>query len=145
MLAGYSSCVDWPSAYYWRELIEAYPGAKVVLTWRSPESWWDSFEKTIAARIAQHTDMQTLSVTLIRDKTFGGRSSDRDHAITVYQAHVQAVLKTVPPGRLLVHRLGDGWEPLCAFLKAPVPSAPYPSGNAVEAFKERTKGVFANP
>src|SRR6185369_3613405 len=45
LFAGYRSCVDWPSAYYWRELIQVYPNAKVLLTYRSPESWWESFEK----------------------------------------------------------------------------------------------------
>jgi hypothetical protein len=45
---GYASCVDWPSAFYWRELIETYPEAKVILTSRSPQSQWESFEKTIA-------------------------------------------------------------------------------------------------
>ncbi|MGT2468488.1 sulfotransferase family protein [Mesorhizobium atlanticum] len=33
LFAGYKSCVDWPSAFYWRELIEAYPQARVILTW----------------------------------------------------------------------------------------------------------------
>jgi len=25
LFAGYNSCVDWPSAHYWRELITVYP------------------------------------------------------------------------------------------------------------------------
>jgi hypothetical protein len=51
LLAGYSSCIDWPSAFYWRELMTHFPQAKVILTYRSPESWWESFEKTILAYI----------------------------------------------------------------------------------------------
>ena len=47
LLADYSSCVDWPSAFYWRELMAHFPQAKVVLTYRSPDLWWESFEKTI--------------------------------------------------------------------------------------------------
>ena len=47
LFAGYASAVDWPSAYYWRELIAFYPQAKVVLTYRTAESWWKSFEQTI--------------------------------------------------------------------------------------------------
>src|SRR5262245_29447552 len=43
LLAGYRSCVDWPSAHYWRELMAFYPQAKLVLTYRTPESWWRSF------------------------------------------------------------------------------------------------------
>jgi len=143
LFEGYRSCVDWPSAHYWRELVAAYPNARVLLTWRSAESWWESFEKTIAAGIAKHTDMQALAITIIRDQVFAGRPQDRAHAISVYEAHVKAVMETVPPGRLLIHRLGDGWEPLCAFLKVAVPSEPYPSANSADAFKDRTKGLLA--
>ena len=45
LLAGYTSCVDWPSAHYWRDLVEFFPEARVILTWRSAESWWASFEQ----------------------------------------------------------------------------------------------------
>ena len=44
---GYRSAVDWPAAHYWRELAAHYPDAKVVLTVRSPESWYASMENTI--------------------------------------------------------------------------------------------------
>lgn len=143
LLEGYRSCVDWPSAHYWRELVAAYPTARVLLTWRSAESWWESFEKTIVAGIATPTDLQSLGITIIKNQVFGGRPDDRAHAISVYEAHINAVMETVPPGRLLVHRLGDGWEPLCAFLKVSVPNEPYPSANSGEAFKERTKGLLS--
>src|SRR3569623_2777263 len=73
LFAGYHSCVDWPSAHYWRELIQVYPQAKVVLTYRSPESWWESFDKTIVRGIAQSTAMDSLGLTLVRDQVFGGR------------------------------------------------------------------------
>lgn len=49
LFAGYSACVDWPSAHYWRELVDVYPDAKVVLTYRSPESWWESLRKRSCA------------------------------------------------------------------------------------------------
>ncbi|MGR3541765.1 MAG: sulfotransferase family protein, partial [Hasllibacter sp.] len=47
LLGSYGACVDWPSAAYWPELIAQYPDAKVLLTWRTAESWWASFERTI--------------------------------------------------------------------------------------------------
>ena len=62
-------------------------------------------------------------------QVFGGRPHDRAHAIATYEANVRAVKETVPPERLLVHNLGDGWESLCAHLGAPVPDAPYPNRN----------------
>ena len=137
LFAGYASCVDWPSAHYWRDLISVYPDAKVLLTYRSPESWWESFQKTIVASIAQSTDLASLGVALIRDQVFGGNPGDRALALERYQANVDAVLATVPKERLLVHQLGDGWEPLCAHLGVPVPAEPYPNRNAAAEFKQR--------
>jgi hypothetical protein len=135
LFAGYSSSVDWPSSYYWRELIEFYPQAKVVLTYRSAESWWKSFEQTILAGIQMSSDPESLGLALIRDKVFGGRQADRAHAIALYEQNVNAVKATVPPDRLLVHNLGDAWEPLCAHLGVPVPAAPYPNRNTTSDFQ----------
>jgi hypothetical protein len=135
LFAGYKSCVDWPSAYYWRDLIQAYPKARVILTWRSPESWWESFQNTILPAIADSKDQDSLGVALVAKQVFGGRPQDRAHAIRVYEANVQAVLNTVPAERLLIHKLGDGWGPLCAHLGVPVPDEPYPARNTTQEFR----------
>ncbi|UCI24737.1 sulfotransferase family protein [Mesorhizobium sp. B2-8-5] len=135
LFAGYKSCVDWPSAHYWRELIEIYPQARVILTWRSPESWWESFEKTLLPAIAGSTDHDSLGVSLVSKQVFDGRPQDRAHAIAIYRDNVEAVLNTVPAERLLVHKLGDGWAPLCAHLGIPVPDEPYPSRNSTQEFR----------
>ncbi|AZO39130.1 sulfotransferase family protein [Mesorhizobium sp. M2A.F.Ca.ET.037.01.1.1] len=135
LFAGYKSCVDWPSAFYWRELIEAYPQARVILTWRSPESWWESFEKTLLPAIAGSTDQESLGIALVANQVFGGRPQDRAHAIAVYRDNVEAVLNTVPAERLLVHKLGDGWAPLCSHLGVPVPEESYPARNTTQEFR----------
>lgn len=137
LLAGFDSCMDWPAAHYWRELIALYPDAKVVLTYRSPESWWESFEKTLLARMTESSDPASLGIALIRDQVFGGRPHDRALALERYQANVEAVKATVPPERLLVHELRDGWEPLCRHLGVPVPGEPYPQRNSAGEFNRR--------
>ena len=134
LFAGYASCVDWPSAHYWPELIRAFPQARVILTYRSPETWWASFEKTIVAGLRQSTDPASLGLALIRVKVFGGKPGDRAHAIALYEANVKAVMATVPKERLLVHELGDGWDPLCAHLGVAIPTQPYPSRNTARDF-----------
>jgi hypothetical protein len=143
LFAGYNACVDWPSAYYWRELIERYPEAKVILTYRSAESWWKSFEQTIVRGIQMSTEEESLGLALVRDKVFGGRPGDRAHAIALYEENVAAVKATVPASRLLVHNLGDGWEPLCKHLGVPVPSEPYPSRNSASEFQKRAAEMQA--
>ena len=135
LFEGFRSCIDWPSAHYWQELVRAYPQARVILTWRSPESWWASFEKTIVEALLKTTDPDSIGLTLIRDQVFNGKPDDRAHAIACYEANVKAVRATVPKERLLVHELGDGWEPLCAHLGVPVPSQPYPSRNTAGEFQ----------
>jgi hypothetical protein len=136
LFEGYTACVDWPAAHYWRELIRHYPEAKVILTWRSPGSWWTSFEATLLGFLRTATDRDSVGV-LIMEKAFGDRVGDRDHMIAQYEANVAEVMATVPAERLLVHRLGDGWEPLCAHLGVPVPTEPYPERNSAAKFQKR--------
>jgi hypothetical protein len=52
--AGYRSTVDWPGAYFWRELAARYPAAKIILTVRDPESWFESATNTIFCSIANN-------------------------------------------------------------------------------------------
>ena len=80
-------------------------------------------------------DPESVGVALVREQVFGGRPLDRDHVIGVYEAHVAEVLATVPPDRLLVHKLGDGWPPLGAHLGVPVPDRPYPHRNTAADFE----------
>lgn len=138
LLGNYGSCVDWPSAYYWPQLVQAFPQAKVLLTWRSAESWWASYEKTILPVILADTETEESAPgsQLVSLRVFGGKPDDREHCIAVYEANVAAVQARVPPERLLVHKLGDGWEPLCAHLGVPVPETPYPSSNSASSFQE---------
>ena len=49
---GYRSQVDWPGARYWRELAQHYSKAKVILSVRDPDSWFDSVQATIAPFVA---------------------------------------------------------------------------------------------
>jgi hypothetical protein len=141
LLGGYGSCIDWPSAAYWPLLVDAFPEAKVLLTYRTAESWWRSFEKTILPLISVDPSVpQPRGSDMISGRVFGGKL-ERDHCIAVYEANVARVKREVPAERLLVHTIGDGWEPLCEFLNAPVPSVAYPRSNSTDDFnREHDKG-----
>lgn len=132
--AGFRSTVDWPSAYYWRELSAHYPAARVVLTVRDAESWHASMEKTIFRHIGGDSDPDSVGVRLIREQVFGGDIDDRAHVIAAYEKNIADVQAALPADRLLTFRLGDGWEPLCRFLGRPVPDTPFPRVNAAETF-----------
>ena len=49
IFGGCESTVDWPGGFFYRELIEVYPDAKVLLSVRDPESWERSMRETVWA------------------------------------------------------------------------------------------------
>lgn len=136
--SGYSAAIDWPTAYYWREVTDHFPDAKVILTTRSPESWYDSFSRTILPAMRSSPAPKTrFTYHMLAVSTFGNRFDDPDHCIAVFEAQNAAVRASIAPERLLEYELGSGWEPLCAFLGCPIPDDPYPRGNASEEFHTR--------
>src|SRR5919199_3150253 len=50
LFRGYRSSVDWPGAAFYEELMERYPDAKVILTVRDPDRWYESALNTIYGR-----------------------------------------------------------------------------------------------
>ena len=83
---GYIAAVDWPAAYFWRELSAYYPDAKILLTVRSPESWYASMANTILKVLETSTDPQSLGLKLIGEGVFGGRPHDPAHAMAARAA-----------------------------------------------------------
>lgn len=143
---GYPSAVDWPTACFFRELAEEYPSAKFVLTERDPERWADSFGATIYTLLAGKDEappeMQAW-LGMCGDviaKTGFPAGMDRNQLAEAFIAHNNAVKETIPASRLLVFEVKQGWEPLCEFLDAPVPSDPFPRTNHREEFWDRVNG-----
>ena len=58
-------------------------------------------------------------------------------AFAAFSAHNEAVMNTLPKERLLVFDVTEGWQPLCRFLSAVVPNAPFPRSNSGEEFVAR--------
>lgn len=133
---GYRSTVDWPSARFYRDLADAYPEAKVILTERDPEAWFTSTQATIfnVALAEGRPSPWREMVEKVVVGTFDGRIRDREHAIAVFNAHNAEVRRTITVERLLVYQVADGWAPLCAFLGVQPPDAPMPKVNTTETF-----------
>ncbi len=143
--AGYHCAVDWPSAFFWRELSAYYADAKILLTVRDAESWYASMANTIFRTLETSTESASIGLKLIGERVFAGRWDDRDHAIAVYEKNTAEVQAAFGPERLLTYNLGDGWEPLCRFLGKPVPDTPYPRSNSAEEFSAMMKEISGNP
>ncbi|WP_420645256.1 sulfotransferase family protein [Candidatus Leptofilum sp.] len=140
IFTNFQAVVDFPASIFYQELLEAYQTAKVIHTVRDPERWYDSTAETIyrAAEsfspwmakmlppLGNFIDMQER---IIWQRLFNGRFSDRPYAIQQFNAHTEAVKQNVPPEKLLIFQVKEGWEPLCKFLGVPVPDLPFPHVN----------------
>jgi hypothetical protein len=153
LFSGFGSGVDFPVSCVWEELASHYPDAKVVLSVRDPQQWWASTASTIYGfrtvfpgwlkRLVPMTGRWVEMVDrLVWDGIFGGRFADRDHAVAVFERHIDQVRATCPPERLLVFDVADGWEPLCRFLDVPVPSHPFPRLNDARVIQHRIAALW---
>ena len=129
---GYTATVDFPGCTFWRELSAFYPQAKVVLSVRDPDKWFESTQSTIFSPAM----IQMLSGTPMKEfieksvfKAFGERIHDREFMVAAFKQHNTDVQRAIPADRLLVHEAAQGWEPLCTFLGVPVPATPFPRIN----------------
>ena len=139
---GYGCTADWPGAFFWRELADFYPDAKIILTTRPADSWWKSFSGTILEFMkiipddapAHIHEVKGMIETLVGEKTFGSTLDDEQAALTAYENHLEEVSAAFDGDRLLRFEVKEGWEPLCAFLDKPVPSGPFPRSNSSDEF-----------
>jgi hypothetical protein len=161
-LKEYRSTLDWPGAPFYEELMEAYPEARVILTVRDPERWYESTLNTIyemndtvssplfslLSLIVPQARNVKRSVGLVDDLAwkgaFGGRFEDREHAISVFERWNDGVKERVPAEKLLVYEVKEGWGPLCEFLGVEVPEdEPFPHLNDTKVFRRRVKLILA--
>lgn len=141
LFAGYSSTVDWPACKFWRTLADVYPEAKVLLTVRDADSWYESASKTIFQMDERviTTEVGRRQLEMARKivaGTFPKGLNDGAHCIDVYRRHNEEVQRALG-ARVLTYDVAEGWQPLCAFLGVPVPGDPFPNTNSTEEFRMR--------
>jgi hypothetical protein len=149
------STVDWPSARYYRELMDCYPEAKVLLSVRDGASWVRSMRETVwgifhGDSVIRHVcDARAVIDPLWRRYTalmrritwesggaLAGETDSDAGLIAVMERWNDAVKRSVPVGRLLVWDPQEGWEPLCDFLGVEAPAEPMPRLNDTASFRE---------
>ena len=129
----FQSTTDYPACTYWRELTAFYPDAKVILTVRDADSWFDSVSETIFSPKMQGSLVGSPVGAMMQGvvfDAFGDRVNDRAFMTDWFTRRNQSVIDSLPPSRLLVFSPKEGWGPICAFLGVAVPKAPFPRVNS---------------
>jgi len=151
VLRGYEATVDWPACTFYGELMERHPDAKVLLSVRDSEGWYESTRSTIyeltklsGRSLFSRVGLALLSLVkfgtftirplqiadeIVLQGTFDGEFEDERHAIEVFNRHNEEVRRRVPKERLLVYEVKEGWGPLCEFLGVEEPDKPFPRLN----------------
>lgn len=147
---GFESTVDWPGCTFWEPLMEVFPEAKVLLTVRDPDAWYESAKDSIYASLVagqkgelkggQETPPSPEAFAMISklmwEGTFHGRFEDKAYAIEVFNKHIEDVKSRVPADRLVVHEVKEGWGPLARMLGVEEPATEFPRLNDKVAFRE---------
>jgi len=135
LFEGYKASVDFPGYPYYKILMNTYPDAKVILTIRDFEGWYESNFNTIW-KVEPTNDCLKFMHNTYLVKQFNNKFCSKDIAEEMFHSHNNEVIKFVPKDRLLIYEVKDGWEPLCSFLKLTVPKEPFPHLNKKENFSE---------
>ncbi|MGN6467988.1 MAG: sulfotransferase family protein [Rhizobiaceae bacterium] len=156
VFAGYTATVDNPACCVWKDLMDVYPDAKILLTLhpRGAEAWYESTIDTIyfTENLWQFKVMEWLtpfgrkfgdmSRKLVWGRTLKGVMDDKAKAVARYNAYVEEVKAVVPPEKLLIFKVTDGWGPLCRFLDVPEPKEPFPNLNDRASIKKIIRDII---
>jgi len=149
LLNGCKGGVDYPVCYWYKELAQIFPEAKILLTVRDPHAWYNSqkwmgdaingmvadapyswfFSLIGAGDFAGNMRKEYLIQHGIAGKRNRALLSGEEASVKFYEEHVEEVKASVPSEKLLVFSVKEGWDPLCSFLGLPVPKIPFPNVN----------------
>ena len=133
--------VDAPGNFFWEEILEAYPDSKVILSEREEDSWLKSavnqlqvIEAVISRRflcvLSPTSRKQLFLIYSVINALVGSANPKAGYILrTRYREHNHRVKSLVPPEKLLVYNVKQGWEPLCDFLGCEVPTIAFPHEN----------------
>lgn len=157
---GFRAGVDYPISMFYKELMQVFPEAKVVLTVREPEAWYNSVKNSIFS-MHRLADSFPSSLVLKLEGRFPGVdmanrvsshpppgfdksmfevvANGKEESIEFYNKWVEEVKQTVPKDRLLVFSVKEGWKPLCDFLGVDIPDTPFPRVNDTATVQSRMR------
>jgi hypothetical protein len=137
LLDGWAAVVDWPASVYAYVLADVFPQSQVVLTTRPAAEWFASFSATILSDEQPGTNRaMDLLMRVTANDALQGQPWSKSGWIAAYKQHITRMRAMVPPERMLVYSVREGWGPLCRFLGVPVPQQPFPATNDRTSFSK---------
>ena len=144
--------------------MEAFPEAKVILSIRDPESWYKSVKNTIfwGQQLCKTFPLNILLYfnkdaynwhqwveTIMYQRSKEGQKGlytvieeGPKESIRFFEDWIEDVKNFVPPEKLLIFHVQEGWEPLCKFLDLPVPNLAFPRLNDTEVLRSKFKNLY---
>ncbi|XP_078364032.1 uncharacterized protein LOC144648300 [Oculina patagonica] len=144
---GVDAVTDHTAAFWFEEILNVFPEAKVILTVRdSEEVWLKSWQEHL--RISDKLLPYYTKIAPTRRRTqhyfdtmyralVGSNNPEAAALYRVkYRQHNAKVKAVIPADKLLVYNIKQGWEPLCEFLGCDVPSIQTPRANSGHSLSE---------
>jgi len=147
MYTGVDATCDIPSCCYWKEILKAFPDAKVILMKRNNDSdWFKSLENQLNIMKSSFvfSSLSKLSLTAnylhklmdltlnrcLNSKIISCNEKLNSRVLkSIYKKHNEKVEKEVPKEKLLVFKVSEGWKPLCEYLQFDIPKKDFPHEN----------------
>ena len=142
---------DVPPAFWFQEIYEAFPDAKVILSLRDNEEVW------VQSWAKQNEHVQTLGgflrrvliswplkikcrilgkqtpLELVNEVLYAAFGSVNSKSTVLfkkkYREHNERVQAVIPKEKLLIYNVKQGWKPLCEFHGCEVPDLEFPREN----------------
>ncbi|KAF8517196.1 P-loop containing nucleoside triphosphate hydrolase protein [Hysterangium stoloniferum] len=161
LLDAYGSALDYPMVMHPDAIYAAYPDAKYILMTRNPAKWETSMKATILKVpewLQNSPNLSPLALGLqnfmemdMEGKSFSRRPLAFHHGrlythtqqeLLDHNARIKAL---IPPEKLLIYEVSDGWDKLVEFLGVPKPDLPFPHVNDTAQFQTAVKGLISGP
>ena len=131
-----------PAVAFSEEVIETYPKARIILSTRDVDAWYDSMSTTINPQINNYLQRlcQLFHPVLFQYTVFhkiynylflGWFDKNRKAVYEVYNARIRGL---VPKERLWEYHVSEGSEPLYKWLRKDIPDKEMPNGNTGPEF-----------
>ncbi len=125
----FDAMTDLSVARFYKELDNAFPNSKFILTVRDKESWLNSCSKFFAKGNHQFFKWQRVNIDMYGSNSFDSSLFEQAHSKHMEDVKVYFESR---PNDLLIMDIpnGDGWDKLCTFLNVDKPQVTFPKANA---------------